>query len=101
MSQSEKTQESPDGGKRDEHGAISIVQRGNLKALEQTLRKQWRLGQNMVLWDGRKRGRVEARQHRVEVFKAVTAANLTAAAGVDEERPAIAHIGVESRDRGF
>ena len=57
MSQSEKTQESPDGGKRDEHGAISIVQRGNLKALEQTLRKQWRLGQNIVLcWSADERG---------------------------------------------
>jgi hypothetical protein len=29
--------------------AISIVQRGNLKSLESTLRKQWRLGQNIVL----------------------------------------------------
>jgi hypothetical protein len=29
--------------------AISIVQRGNLKSLETTLRKQWRLGQNIVL----------------------------------------------------
>ncbi len=29
--------------------AISIVQRGNLKSLENTLRKQWRLGQNIVL----------------------------------------------------
>ncbi len=28
---------------------ISIVQRGNLKKLETTLRKQWRLGQNIVL----------------------------------------------------
>lgn len=28
---------------------ISIVQRGNLRALETTLRKQWRLGQNIVL----------------------------------------------------
>ncbi|MFK7975090.1 MAG: hypothetical protein AB8C02_03095, partial [Halioglobus sp.] len=28
--------------------AISIVQRGNLKALEKTLRKQWRMGQNIV-----------------------------------------------------
>jgi class 3 adenylate cyclase len=28
---------------------ISIVQRGNLKSLETTLRKQWRLGQNIVL----------------------------------------------------
>ena len=28
---------------------ISIVQRGNLKALEDALRRQWRLGQNIVL----------------------------------------------------
>ncbi len=28
---------------------ISITQRGNLKAIEATLRKQWRLGQNIVL----------------------------------------------------
>lgn len=36
---------------------ISIVQRGNLKALEQTLRKQWRLGQNIVLcWSADERG---------------------------------------------
>ena len=35
------------GAKPDD--AISIVQRGNLKALETTLRKQWRLGQNIVL----------------------------------------------------
>lgn len=35
---------------------ISIVQRGNLASLEKTLRKQWRLGQNIVLcwcWDER------------------------------------------------
>jgi hypothetical protein len=37
--------------------AISIVQRGNLKSLEQTLRKQWRLGQNIVLcWSLDERG---------------------------------------------
>ena len=37
--------------------AISIVQRGNLKTLEQTLRKQWRLGQNIVLcWSSDERG---------------------------------------------
>ncbi|QFU77755.1 hypothetical protein EY643_04310 [Halioglobus maricola] len=37
--------------------AISIVQRGNLKTLEQTLRKQWRLGQNIVLsWSADERG---------------------------------------------
>lgn len=36
---------------------ISIVQRGNLKVLEETLRKQWRLGQNMVLcWGADERG---------------------------------------------
>ncbi|MCZ6829043.1 MAG: hypothetical protein O7F73_05560 [Gammaproteobacteria bacterium] len=29
--------------------SISIVQRGNLKTLEESLRKQWRLGQNIVL----------------------------------------------------
>jgi len=36
--------------------SISIVQRGNLRNLENTLRKQWRLGQNIVLcwcWDER------------------------------------------------
>ncbi|MDP5069439.1 MAG: hypothetical protein NWQ45_00930, partial [Congregibacter sp.] len=35
---------------------ISIVQRGNLQNLEKTLRKQWRLGQSIVLcwcWDER------------------------------------------------
>ncbi|MFK7977960.1 MAG: hypothetical protein AB8C02_17650, partial [Halioglobus sp.] len=37
--------------------AISIVQRGNLKALEKTLRKQWRMGQNIVLcWSADARG---------------------------------------------
>ena len=37
--------------------AISIVQRGNLKTLETTLRKQWRLGQNIVLcWSADERG---------------------------------------------
>lgn len=37
--------------------AISLVQRGNLKALETTLRKQWRLGQNIVLcWSADERG---------------------------------------------
>ena len=43
--------------------AISLVQRGNLKALEKTLRKQWRLGQNIVLcWSADERGflRVDA-----------------------------------------
>ena len=37
--------------------AISLVQRGNLKTLEKTLRKQWRLGQNIVLcWSADERG---------------------------------------------
>jgi hypothetical protein len=37
--------------------AISLVQRGNLKMLEQALRKQWRLGQNIVLcWSADERG---------------------------------------------
>ena len=37
--------------------AISIVQRGNRKTLEKTLRKQWRLGQNIVLcWSSDERG---------------------------------------------
>jgi hypothetical protein len=37
--------------------AMSIVQRGNLKTLEKTLRKQWRLGQNIVLcWSSDERG---------------------------------------------
>lgn len=37
----------PDSVTADE--SISIVQRGNLKTIESTLRKQWRLGQNIVL----------------------------------------------------
>lgn len=37
--------------------AISIVQRGNLKSLEKTLRKQWRMGQSIVLcWSADERG---------------------------------------------
>lgn len=40
-----------------EASAVSIVQRGNLKALEAALRKQWRLGQNIVLcWSADTRG---------------------------------------------
>ncbi|MEM6483991.1 MAG: hypothetical protein AAF662_03250 [Pseudomonadota bacterium] len=43
---------------KDQNGKdpISIVQRGNLRSLETTLRKQWRLGQSIVLcwcWDER------------------------------------------------
>jgi hypothetical protein len=41
----------------DSPSAISIVQRGNLKSLEKTLRKQWRMGQNIVLcWSSDERG---------------------------------------------
>ena len=37
--------------------SLSIVQRGNLKTLEHTLRRQWRLGQNIVLcWSADERG---------------------------------------------
>jgi hypothetical protein len=42
---------------RESSRTISIVQRGNLKTLEQTLRRQWRLGQNIVLcWSADERG---------------------------------------------
>ena len=45
------------GGSADRSSAINIVQRGNLKALETTLRKQWRMGQNIVLcWSSDERG---------------------------------------------
>ncbi len=47
----------PDSRDSSNSEAINIVQRGNLKALEQTLRKQWRLGQNIVLcWSADERG---------------------------------------------
>lgn len=50
-------QDSGSAGQQAESAAISIVQRGNLKALEKTLRKQWRLGQNIVLcWSADERG---------------------------------------------
>jgi hypothetical protein len=46
-----------DSGGDDSQEAISIVQRGNLKTLERTLRKQWRLGQHIVLcWSADERG---------------------------------------------
>ncbi|MCB1688721.1 MAG: hypothetical protein KDI33_09560 [Halioglobus sp.] len=45
------------GGGDDVPNAISIVQRGNLKSLETTLRRQWRMGQNIVLcWSSDERG---------------------------------------------
>lgn len=44
-------------GEQESAESISIVQRGNLKTLEQTLRRQWRLGQNIVLcWSADERG---------------------------------------------
>ena len=46
----------PPGNQEAQH-SLSIVQRGNLKTLEQTLRRQWRLGQNIVLcWSADERG---------------------------------------------
>jgi len=45
------------GGDGEALEVISIVQRGNLKSLEKTLRKQWRMGQNIVLcWSADERG---------------------------------------------
>jgi class 3 adenylate cyclase len=56
VDQSENDPESK-SDRTEPHRAISIVQRGNLKTLEQTLRKQWRLGQNIVLcWSSDERG---------------------------------------------
>jgi hypothetical protein len=50
-----QSQSSPD--RAAESAAISIVQRGNLKSLEKNLRKQWRLGQSIVLcWSADERG---------------------------------------------
>lgn len=47
-------EDAPDKGAAD---AISIVQRGNLKTLETTLSRQWRMGQNIVLcWSADERG---------------------------------------------
>jgi len=44
-------------GNAESLNAISIVQRGNLKTLETTLRRQWRMGQNIVLcWSSDERG---------------------------------------------
>ena len=55
MAESTMTDSLP--GDRESRDSISIVQRGNLKTLEQTLRRQWRLGQNIVLcWSADERG---------------------------------------------
>lgn len=61
MPESKKTGPVETGGRSVQHAdgseAISIVQRGNLKSLEATLRKQWRMGQNIVLcWSADERG---------------------------------------------
>jgi hypothetical protein len=57
MTDSIKSQSESPAEARAEPAAISIVQRGNLKNLEQTLRKQWRLGQSIVLcWSPDERG---------------------------------------------
>ena len=53
----ESTSNENTAGERESPHSISIVQRGNLKTLEQTLRRQWRLGQNIVLcWSADERG---------------------------------------------
>ncbi len=57
MIESSEPETSRRGGGEAPPDAISIVQRGNLKTLERTLRKQWRLGQNIVLcWSADERG---------------------------------------------
>lgn len=57
MAESNKTEQRPDNAAGDGAQAISIVQRGNLKTVEKTLRKQWRMGQNIVLcWSADERG---------------------------------------------
>jgi hypothetical protein len=57
MIESSESETSRRGGGEEPPDAISIVQRGNLKTLERTLRKQWRLGQNIVLcWSADERG---------------------------------------------
>ncbi len=57
MSNSTHSQPKQNSGTAAGSSAISIVQRGNLKNLEQTLRKQWRLGQSIVLcWSADERG---------------------------------------------
>ena len=57
MTELENTGDSTGSRETSAGSAISLVQRGNLKALEKTLRKQWRLGQNIVLcWSADERG---------------------------------------------
>lgn len=57
MTDSAQPGDSASTSQRQASEAISLVQRGNLKTLEKTLRKQWRLGQNIVLcWSADERG---------------------------------------------
>jgi hypothetical protein len=57
MEMAESTITGIPSGDHESRDSISIVQRGNLKTLEQTLRRQWRLGQNIVLcWSADERG---------------------------------------------
>lgn len=57
MTESAKPGEGASSSQAQGSEAISLVQRGNLKTLEKTLRKQWRLGQNIVLcWSADERG---------------------------------------------
>jgi hypothetical protein len=57
MDMAESTITGLPSGDQESAESISIVQRGNLKTLEQTLRRQWRLGQNIVLcWSADERG---------------------------------------------
>ncbi len=57
MTESNQSRQGALGNTEVEPASISIVQRGNLKNLEQTLRKQWRLGQSIVLcWSADQRG---------------------------------------------
>jgi hypothetical protein len=57
MTDSTDTQSHSSPDRAAESAAISIVQRGNLKSLEKNLRKQWRLGQSIVLcWSADERG---------------------------------------------
>lgn len=57
MAESNSEATSPGLENKELADSISIVQRGNLKTLEKTLRKQWRLGQSIVLcWSADERG---------------------------------------------
>ena len=66
--------------------AISIVQRGNLKALEKTLRRQWRMGQNIVLcWSADERGLLVIFVPHYFLGNYCAASDVQAAGGRDNE----------------